>query len=217
MQDVISFSVGSFFVPAIVSRNVLLLSPLSKAVHEFAFAHLTEAGARRAECLQYFAKPIDRVIQGMGNLVISSLELTFVMITILRTRGALWRKIVAGILSPLFVAVYIMIVVVDTLLLFTNGALQLLLPYQTIYSVVMGKKAIKKYFDNREGLLQSTMVNLSFLKEPNDIPKPKWNVKKIVEYYKMEGKPFEDSSNFFNIRFFNTGRFWLIGRSLLLQ
>lgn len=210
MQEMISFGVGSFFAPAVVSRNVLLLSPLSKAVHEFAFKHLTESGTRLAECLQYFAKPLDRIVQAISNLIISPTELVAYMR--LNSRWwPLWKKI----LSPLFVAYKVVITVLDTLLLLSNGALQLFLPYQTIYSVVAGKEAVKEYFDHREAFFALAFSGFSRLNEPKDVPKPEWNVKHIISYYRIVDNPLKRLS-WLNWNY-TVGRFWLLGRSLMLH
>lgn len=150
--DAVVTSTCAVISPIVVRDDVQLFSPITKAIHEQAIKTIhSSAKSRCFQLLHYFGKPVDRLIQA----VVAPIFLQINYFNLIKQQhdkknyGWMALGIVA---SPLVVPIALVAGLLESIVLVANGIFQIVIPYQTIYSVAKGKEAAKEYFDYRREL-----------------------------------------------------------------
>ena len=138
--------------PSWVNKNTLLMSPLSYTVHHFALQCLNENTANKVQLLHYFAKPIDRIIQAVVAPIFLELEGFVGIYVSYYKKEYLWVTLNV-VFSLFWIPAKLIYGLFQSTLLLTNGALQLVVPYQTVYAYNKGKEASREFYNHRSYLI----------------------------------------------------------------
>lgn len=165
-----------------------LLTPCSHYTHQLALETEGAFASRGVQLLQYFAKPIDSVIQAVAMLAFTFYDHFRDISYDLKSRN-IRTLIVKSLLTPINLPLKMLAASVMSLGFLSGGIFQLVIPYQTIYSVVKGKQAAHFYFYENK-MWDSLFDDSSFRMKPIKILKsfdidddnPLWlKRKKILE------------------------------------
>lgn len=133
------------------SVNTLLVSPLSKKVNEMAIdCYTTDNGARVIQCLQYFAKPIDCLIQAVVYPVFGLIETAYCFKKLSDEHEGITRTVLRVIFivnSPLIAMGSLILSTCFSVNLIFQAAFQIIVPFKAIYHVYYGKEAARAFFD----------------------------------------------------------------------
>lgn len=123
--------------------STVAFSPISNKVNESAANAKSESRARVTHLLQYFAKPIDGIINAIAILVFAAID---------HFRGLAVgskKEITAKIaLSVVTLPVKICLAVFATAGFLFNGLIEIALPWSTVVSLIQGKRAAHRFFYN---------------------------------------------------------------------
>lgn len=150
-----------------VDTDVLLMNPATNYIHSVAYKQ-SEKVACYIQCMLYFGKIIDRVIQAVCAPIFN------VAAHLSKIRYKSYTRIL--ITSPILIPLLIVKGLIESVGLLLNAALQAIVPYQTIYAVHRGKEGIKEYSDLRKCKLDSLKFAnrhkpLIWMTQPtNDLP-----------------------------------------------
>ncbi len=171
---VAGFSAVSILSPLVVDSEIKAFTPVTRAVHLLALRMLQEPEARLVQCLQYFAKPLDRMIQAVAAPVFSTYDMfdKHLMISSMFC-GSTVAVISTAVFSPLLFSIGIIMGLLQSTLLLLNGAFQVVVPYQALYAVYKGKEAAREYFDIRARWPENKFLTLQ---NPGVIEKPEESI-----------------------------------------
>lgn len=117
------------------------LSPCSYAVNDWTLKAATDKEAKQRQALQYFAKPVDAIIQALAMPILT-------VIDHFRDacRGSIAEKVVKWVFTPAALAVKIFISLFASAGYLFNGLIQLGIPYSMINGIMKGKQAAQRFF-----------------------------------------------------------------------
>lgn len=153
---------AAFASPLFSHDDVKSFCPLTDIIHQLALKSISETGAHLIQILHYFGKPLDRVIQALVSPVFRQISY-FSAMKEFYANGNYGLGGTLTLLAPLAVLFNALRGLFDSAMLLANGAVNVVVPYQTIYAVVKGKEAAREYFDCRKSIVSNIK------KENNDI------------------------------------------------
>jgi len=150
--------------------SATLLSPCSHAVNRLALKADNEGGAGGVQLLQYFAKPVDSIVQAVAMIAFTFYDHFRDISYDIQSRN-IGTVILKSLLTPINLPLKLFCASIGSVGFLLGGASQLVVPYQTIYSVVKGKRAAHFYFYENE-IWRSQFNPDSFRMKPITILKP---------------------------------------------
>lgn len=168
MQILAAFPPAAALAPAFLENSIMLFSPCTWTIHQLSVAsegiqsHLVQG-------LHYLGKPIDRLIQAVVSVVFLTIEYFFCIAAIAEQKQYFYFG-VALVAAPFIVPLLLTAGVAQFTLLAANAALQIVLPFQTVYAVVKGKEACLEYFDYRRHVKADNVRKIYQLPERNVKP-----------------------------------------------
>lgn len=124
--------------------SATLLSPCTHAVNHWALKS-NEGASKGVQLLQYFARPIDSVIQAAAMLAFTFYDHFRDISYDIKSRN-IGTVVGKSLLTPVTLSLKMLGAIAIATTFFFQGAIQLVIPYQTIYSVAKGKEAAQFYF-----------------------------------------------------------------------
>lgn len=166
-----------------------LLSPCSHSVNRLALNTEGAHTSRAVQLLQYFAKPIDSVIQAVAMIAFTSYDhFRDISYDIKASNTA--TVIVKSLLTPVSLPLKLFCASILSFGFLSGGAFQLLIPYQTIYSVLKGKQAAQFYFYENE-IWRTQFDHESFRMKPITILNP-FKIDETNQFWNERKKLLDD-------------------------
>ncbi len=159
-----NFTINNSWVSAI------LLSPCSHSVNRLVLETKSECASRGVQLLQYFAKPVDSVIQAVAMIIFTFNDHFRDIVYDIKNRH-IGTVIVKSLFTPITLPLKLFCASISSAGFLLRGATQLVIPYQTLYSVVKGKRAAHLYFYENE-IWRSQFDHDKFRMKPIKILKP---------------------------------------------
>lgn len=143
---------GGFMASVFSDSNVAIFSPCSFGVHALALTHLNFK-AKLIKGLLYFSKPIDRIIQSIVGPILSLIGhlKPLSRISNYYSEKKYPQMVFEIVVYSLVIPIFVINSLLDSVGLLINGAIQVLLPYQTLYAVFKDD-ASDEFLDLRDGI-----------------------------------------------------------------
>ncbi len=147
-----------YTAPQRAGKNTLLFCPATHFIHKLAHSCTSSTEARWVQVLHYIGKPIDRTIQAIAAPLFALLQ-HFMDIKEHHHKGETVKMTLRIIATPIVLPLLALRGLLDSTFLLLNGALQLVIPYQMI-ATILNVEAALQYFDLRKHLATSETLNL---------------------------------------------------------